>query len=138
MMKKYSFISHTADLGLNVYGESLGKLFENAAQGMCSYLLVPVETKLKFHKEINLNGPDHESLLVSWLNEILYLSYKKNILATSLAVSEISKTLLKAEIWGRKILDEYKFHREIKAVTYHKIKIKKTKTGYQAKIYFDI
>ncbi|MBN1621121.1 MAG: archease [Endomicrobiales bacterium] len=135
---KYSFISHTSDIGIKVYGESLKTLFENAAQGLCSYILAPVGTKLDFHDSIKIEGTDHESLLVNWLNEILYQAYQKKILITSFNVDKIEKTRMEAEIWGRKILEEYKINHEIKAVTYSNLKIKSRKSGYSVKIIFDV
>ncbi len=138
LVKRFAFLDHTADIGLRVYGVSLPKLFENAAHGMYSQLNAPVENEISFRKTITVEGADNESLLVQWLNELIYYSFSERVIMTAYEIKKLSAGKLVAEAWGRKLLRGETFPIEIKAVTYHDIKIRQTKTGYTTKIIFDV
>lgn len=75
MRKPWVHVEHTADLALRIFAQGLDELFVNAAQAMFSQIeprgteqgTAPVE------REVRVQGLDRESLLVNWLNELLYL-----------------------------------------------------------------
>src|SRR5512135_3926139 len=71
--RKYRHLSHTADLGLRIYGDSLEELFENAGAALISVLTDRRYLSLTEIREIALEAPDREALLVDWLNRLLYL-----------------------------------------------------------------
>lgn len=80
-MKNYELLDHTADIGIIVYGETKEKAFESAAEAMFD-LMCPLEKiQEKECFDIEVDGEDLESLLVTWLNELLY-------------VFEVTKTLI--------------------------------------------
>src|SRR3989339_2049073 len=101
-MKKYDIVSRNETVGIKARGAALPALFENAAQGIFSCLLAPVEMNLGFHRTIELAAGSHEALLARWLNELLYISARMNIIITACSVRELTEHSLKAEIWGRK------------------------------------
>ncbi len=135
-MEKYRFFSHTADIGLEVFGRTLPELFTNAAEGLYSLLLTepPHYTETVVQK-ISLSGSDNETLFVEWLNELIYRAYSDR--------KYFDK--MKIEIRGNKlsaVLSGYNFRccfkHEIKAATYHNLKIEKLIDGFKTKIIFDI
>ncbi|MCB4792230.1 MAG: archease [Elusimicrobia bacterium] len=135
--KKFSFFSHTADAGMRVCGKNIRQVFENAAKGLNDYLKIRIN-KRKLKVKIKLKGNSYEGLIVQWLNELLYIIYSKRVIFTSYRLIELTERSLKAEATARKLLEGSHFSREIKAVTYHNIKIVKTKNGYSTKLIFDI
>ena len=142
-MDKYSrrfvIIEHTADIGITVYGKSLEELFENSAYGMFSQMTDIKKVNPEDKVEVQVEGYDKESLLVNWLNELLYLSTTRKILFSEFKLRKIRNNSLSAEIRGEKINPKKHFlHLEIKAATYHNLKITKTKKGYQTTIIFDV
>jgi len=157
-MNKVEYIEHTADVGIKVYGDDLQSLFTYAARGMFSILYEGLETLLQQTATIDVNkeecrkievvGRDLEVLLISWLNELLYyysvekiLFYRFNILHLTTSPTENKEGLsLSAEAHGIKLsLLGIKPHIEIKAATYHKLKIIHTEEGtYCAEIFFDV
>ena len=70
---EYTFIDHTADLGIKIRGTDLKDLFENAARALM-HLMVRggsrVETKTM---KLSVSGEDLADLMVRWLGEVLYL-----------------------------------------------------------------
>ncbi len=138
-MKRYEQIPHTADIAAKVYGESLSELFENAAFAMFSLMadlegLSPAESV-----DIQAEGPDKEGLLISWLNEVLYISYIKQILFSEFSIKTLEEGKLQAVARGEKIgTDMSRVKAEIKAATHHDLKITKTDSRYEVTIVFDV
>lgn len=144
LMKPYDLISHTADIGLKVRGRTLKDLFENAAKGMF-WIAAGKAKKFKDLKVLSLKvdisgeAGDFEELLVDWLSELLYLSNKKKILFTDFKVQKLEEKSLVSKVQGVKV-DPKKFpiKTEIKAVTFHNLKIEKDSQGFHADIIFDV
>jgi SHS2 domain-containing protein len=137
-MKNYSFLTHTADIGMNVRGKTLKNLFSYAAHALFAYLKTSTNKNRPFCLSIKISGVDYESLLVNWLNELNYLSAKKKVYLHSFVIKRLSRKRLEAKTSGFGYRDGNNPSHEIKAATYHNLKIRKTKTGFMAQIIFDI
>lgn len=144
-MKKIRFkeIDHTADVGIVAYGESMEEMFVNAAYGMLhiSYGNLSIDKDLSL--KILVEEPDEYHLLVSWLTEINYLTLTQDFLIHEIKPFRILKSTyslkMETEVTGIQaatFLDFY--NREIKAVTYHQLKIEKKPTGFECQVIFDI
>ncbi len=138
-MGQYEFINHTADLGIKVRGLSLKELFENAARAMFD-LIVDLDTvKTRNQITIEIKGDELEELLADWLRDILYRYNGDEYLLKEFKIEKISPEGLKARVRGEKLdMSRHSLKREIKAVTYHDLKIKKLNHEWQAQIIFDI
>jgi len=137
--KKFEPFEHTADIGLVVYGLTLKTLFKNSASGMFSFLadLSSITPDKKVFIEVR--GIDYESLLINFLNEMLFQFNTKKIIFSEFNIKQFKKYYLKAEISGCR-LSELKTgpHYEIKAATYHNLKISRLKNSFETRILFDI
>ena len=125
IMPNFSIIDHTADLGLKVRGETLEKLFENAAKAMLQ-LAVKVP-KLQHSSEtdnVRISASDLEDLMVRWLGEILYLLEGEKKIVTGARITSISPRDMGADL---QLIpfdpDLHELLYEIKAVTYHRIRV---------------
>jgi SHS2 domain-containing protein len=136
---KYELIEHTADIGIRVRGKDLKDLFKNAALAMFDIILekqeLPVSKKTKTTIEQKAEGL--EELFINWLNELLSLSSAKELIFTDFEISRLDKNNLSAVAIGGNIKD-YKVGKEVKAATYHQLKIEESKTGWLAEIIFDV
>ena len=133
-------IDHTADTGLIVEGASLGDLFANAAYGMIHLLFGGRTIGEQMHREFHLTETTAEELLVSWLSEINYQFLQEDFIAASfpeLNITDKGDCLeLRAVASGDAVDGPEK---EIKAVTYHKLYIRKLRNGrFEARVIFDI
>jgi len=137
MKKRYKVISHTADVGIIAYGKTLSELFENAAYGMFSLITDIERVKEKGTIAISLQDNNLEELLIAFLNELQYYFSMKQLLFRKFEILSLTDTKLKASVTGEKISDHQVLH-EIKAATYHNLKIKKIKNNYQVQIIFDV
>jgi len=138
-MKRFELIEHTADIGVRVYAKDLKELFENSAQALI-FLLVNEKKEGRKERTIKLEAESWEDLLVTWLNELISLFFAEKFLFcdSDLEIKE-NKSLktLEAKIKGIDF-DPYgnKINMEIKAATYHNLKIKKKADKLEVDIIF--
>ena len=146
-MKRFEVINHTADMGIKAYGKDLAELFINAAYGMASLITDLEKVNPKDSEDILLKAENREELLVSWLNEIIYLFASKNMLFSKFEVLKIDEKHLRAKISGERLdTTRHQIETEFKAATYHGLKISKLKRDnstfpegtLQAEVIFDI
>jgi SHS2 domain-containing protein len=137
--KKYEFLEHTADICVKVYGRDLKELFQNAAAALFEIISekkpgVPSQTKTL---SVEKSAENLEELLIAWLNELISLSEARDLIFEGFNIQELTDNKIKAKLEGigRGCL---KIKTEVKAATYHELKIEKTDSGWQAKIIFDV
>jgi len=137
----YEIIEHTADVGIKANGTTLEELFENAAKGMFDVISGSKKYAQKIQRKIEIekDAQSFEELLVHWLSELLYIFNKDHIIFSNFKVQELEKSRLIAESSGEKIDPENTdLQTEIKAVTFHDLKIEKDRAGFTCKIIFDV
>jgi SHS2 domain-containing protein len=126
-------IPHKSDAALIVYGHSLPELFSHAALGMYQILGLSGEIHSGTTEIIALQAPDHETLLVSFLTELLFLAengIKVNILGINIKGRNLEIKIIKSHIPINLNL--------IKAVTFNEMKIVNKDEIYQTRIIFDL
>lgn len=135
---KFKILEHTADFMIEVYGKNLKTLFINAAQGMFFYMAKPKKGKLSKSRfqEIKIKSLDKESLLVDFLNELLYLSMTKDQFYSEIKIEKLTNKELEAKIRGIPF-EKTDLNLEIKAATFYNLKIRKNKI-WKTAITFDI
>ncbi len=132
---RFKPLAHPSDVGILALGRTRKEIFENAAYGMFSLMadLDRVESNKTF--EISVEGDDLESLLINWLNELIFYEDSKKILLKDFKVKKMTDTRLEAEAAGEKIdMQKHFVYRPIKAATYNQLQIERN----QAKIIFDV
>src|SRR3990172_6472296 len=119
MEKEFEILNHTADVGIIAYGKDIKEAFANAAKGMFSLITELDEVAEIEYRDIELTAPDQESLLVAWLNELIYLFDVDNILLKRFHISQLNETHMKAKAYGEKVdSSRHELKMGIKAATY--------------------
>ena len=135
----YEIINHTADVCLRVYGKSLDELFENAARAMMELITDREKINPSQEIEIEVRGETKEELLVHWLQEILFLHEVKKMVFKDFRLNLISETHAKGKAIGEKIdINKHELSFDIKAVTYHNLKIEPINDKLKVDIVFDV
>jgi len=127
-------VEHTADWELQVWAADIPGLFEQTARGMYVLAGVKLSVSPRIHRWIEVTAPDLESLLVRFLEELLYLVEVDNVAFDEYQIS-IDGEHLRAELWGSTLI---KLDKEIKAVTFHNLVVNKTESGFSAAVVFDV
>lgn len=135
MDKRFEEIEHTADLALRAYGRDTKELFANAAHGMFALMAEPSLEEPTLEREVSLEATDPESLLVDWLNELIYLHEVERETYSQFAIETLSPVELKARVTGGPTKSKTK---AIKAATFHDLAIEETANGLVATIVFDV
>lgn len=128
-------VEHTADWAYQVWGKSLEELFREAAYGLYSLAGMQLANESSIHSKIQLQGIDQESLLIAWLNELLYLYENANLGCDRLEFLRLDERCLVADLLCLPITT---WTKEIKAVTYHNLAIRETETGLEVTIILDV
>jgi SHS2 domain-containing protein len=134
----FEFIDHTADAGIRVEAPTLEDLFETAGLAFTELVTSADSVDCRVERRFKLEEDDMETLLVSWLQELLYLLDTEDLVFARFQV-RIHDFSLEATAWGD-VFDPniHTIKTEIKAVTYHQLEVAKNDQGWQAQVIFDI
>jgi SHS2 domain-containing protein len=135
--RAYAFeeVEHTADIAIRVWGSDLAELFANAAHGMACQMANVGSVEQTIERTIELRAYDAETLLVSWLGELLYLSERDDHIFIDFDILDITATRMRAVARGGAIRER---RRGVKAVTFSDLEIVRTDAGYETTIVFDV
>jgi SHS2 domain-containing protein len=135
----FETFDHTADLGLRVGASDLDTLFREAAEALIAILVdnpAAIEARVKL--ELHLEADDLAYLLFDWLREILYRFDGEGILLSRFDV-QVRGTRLIATAWGEPVdRTKHVLAHEVKAITYHGLRVEKTDDGWLAEVIVDI
>ena len=134
-MMSFEEIDHTADRAFHVARRDMTALLENAAHAMQALDGPRPATAPPVIRVVEVGGVDRESLLVNWLNEVLYLEQAHRLTCAHFCIDELDDYHLRARIETRNCDRSYT---QIKAVTFHNLKIRETPEGLEAEIVVDV
>lgn len=140
MTDRFEFFDHTADIGVHIHGRSLAELFENAARALYEALGRFHKTEGALQKTIDLHAESGEDLLHDWLADLLYEIEANHILYDHFEFHELTPLRLTATLRGGPIdFTRSQTNGEIKAVTYHQLRIQSQSDGsWRATVIFDV
>jgi SHS2 domain-containing protein len=139
MKRTFEIIDHTADVGIVAYGTDIEELFCNAALALFSLITEPESIQEKSHLNLRVSSDERDSLLVEWLNELIYFFDAKHILFNRFDIDRLTEHELKATCHGEGFDPmKHQIKRGVKAATYHMLRIDKNNDGYKAQIILDI
>lgn len=128
-------VEHTADWALKVWGVDLPDLFINAAVGMMQLMDAMPAQHDPLVRTIKLEAIDRESLLVAWLEELLFGMEIRSVTYQDIRMQITGDTALEATIEELPLLSIAK---PIKAVTYNELAIRPIQGGLEVTIVFDV
>jgi SHS2 domain-containing protein len=127
--------AHTADWELEVWAPDLVILLEQAARGMYAMSGVWLDTASSQDRWVKIQATDAEGLVVQFLTELLWLEQSEGLGINQFDLDIDENFNLKASLRGALIL---RLDKEIKAVTYHNLKVEATPHGLRVNIVFDV
>jgi SHS2 domain-containing protein len=135
----YELFEHTADLGLRARAADLGMLFSEMGACLSSAMIEDIASvQPGVEVRIELSGFDREYLLFDWLRELL-LRFE----ADRLLFSQFEATVRTDGLSGIARGEPYDparhaLSREVKAITYHELKVERDDNGWLAEVIVDI
>jgi protein archease len=135
----FETFEHTADLGLRIRAADLDTLFAEAAEGLFSVIVEDLSTVRPLQPvEVRLEGDDLAYLLFDWLKELLYRFDAQHWLFGKFEV-KVSDAGLKATAWGEPLdCSRHVLEHEVKAITYHGLRVERVGDQWLAEVIVDI
>lgn len=137
-MGHYQLLEHTADIGLEAWGNSRVELFIQAALALRNVLIGKVVPKNEQTVAIYVDGGDDAERLVNWLTELVFLFECRHFLPADFMLKFRDNQLF-ARISGQTI-DPARLPVEhmVKAVTHHQVIAEETPQGWHGRVYLDL
>jgi SHS2 domain-containing protein len=135
----YELFEHTADLGLRVRAADLDTLFAEAAACLFSAVVEDLSSvRPETAVTVELTGEDREYLLFDWLKELLYRFDAEHMVFGQFEV-QVRDDGLTGTARGEPLdPTRHVLAHEVKAITYHELKVEKTDDGWLAEVIVDI
>ncbi len=135
----YELFEHTADLGLRVVADDLPTLFAEAGQGLFAMLLgEAADVQPVRSVSFRVEGKELDYLLLDWLNELLFTFESQNLLLSHFQVT-LDDTGLTAQAQGETVDPaRHALEHEVKAITYHHLRVQQRDGHWQAEVIVDI
>jgi SHS2 domain-containing protein len=135
----YEFFEHTADLGIRIRADSLDALFADAARGLFAAIVDGPETVRPDQRiEIEISGSDCEYLLFDWLRELLFRFDADHLLFSRFDV-KVTENSVQGSAWGEPIdPTRHVLSHEVKAITYHGLRVEREGDEWVAEVIVDI
>lgn len=126
---RWEHFPHVADMGLCGYGATVDEAFAQAARALTAIICELSRIETTTPVEIRCEAPDIESLLVDWLNALVYEMAVRRMVFGRFDV-RIDGSALQATAWGERV--ERERHRpavEVKGATYTELKVHRNENG---------
>jgi SHS2 domain-containing protein len=140
-MKAFEYLEHTADAEFIAYGQTIDEAFANAALAMTGLMVDPKTVSPAVEKDIELSGDAPDLLLYDWLSELLYIFDVDRLVFGKFEVcveGEGGAFRLKAKAMGESVDKHPEIFLNIKAVTFHDLRLEKRNNMYEAQVLLDI
>ena len=138
-MRKFEFVDHTGDLGIRVFGKNLPDLFRHAAEALFHVITDPETILARKSLKIAVKGHEPEELLISWLNEFIYLFDTRGLLFREFEFISLNEHSLEAVVRGEPYDENrHPIKTTVKSATYHQLQIRHKKGIWEAQVILDL
>jgi protein archease len=139
MHAMYETFEHTADLGLRIRAADLDSLFAEAARALFATIVDDLDSvQPRQQVDVRLPADELSYLLFDWLNELLYRWDTEHLLLSRFEV-HVNDDGLIGTAWGEPVdRARHALAHEVKAITYHGLKVEQTADGWLAEMIVDI
>ncbi len=134
MRQAFREVEHTADRAFTVRGRELRDLFMHAAQAVLGLRSRTAQTLQPVKREVEVTGTDRETLLVNWLNELLFLSERFQERYERFEILDLTDEHVRARLGGTLAPTVL----SVKAVTFHNLAIRREGAEWVATVVVDV
>lgn len=135
----YEHFDHTADLGIRARAPDLSGLFADAARGLFAAIVEDLDTiEPRVEQTFEIAGEDRDYLLFDWLNALLQSFEGEQMLWASFTVTLEEKGLRGVAHGEPYEPDRHQLSHEVKAITYHELRVEQVDGEWLAEVIVDI
>ena len=129
-------IEHTADLAVELWAPDEPALLVEGARALVELLTEGEPVEAIAERTVELTAIDPEDRLVRWLAEVLWLASVEGFLVHD-ATLVLAGGSLRGTMRGQDDAAD-RVRTEIKAVTYHDLRLERGPAGVRARVVFDV
>jgi SHS2 domain-containing protein len=133
----YEWRSHTAEIELAIRASTEEEVFADAVAAFAELVATDqrqVTDCYKEEREVVLEGADRASLLVEWLQEVIFLADTESFVAERAVDLHLEARSLAATLVGRRA----PFDPIVKAATYHGLQFARHGDMWHARVVLDV
>lgn len=134
----FEVLEHTADIGFRAWGATFDALLANASCALVAIAVELEEIEPRQPYPITARGEDRESLLVNWLNEVLYYLDGRQIALSRFDIRQRGEWEASGVGWGEPRSLAHHAKLIVKGVTYHQLRIAQEHGRWCCEVYLDI
>lgn len=135
----FEIFEHTADLGIHVEADSLPALLVDAAKALTSVVVANPQTiRPSRQVEVAIAGTQPEELLVDWLSEVLWRFSAEHMVFSRFEIAQYDDRI-EGRLWGESVdPSRHQLDVEVKAITYHRLKVTQQPGQWTAEVIVDL
>jgi SHS2 domain-containing protein len=138
-MKQWWTFEHTADMGLEARADTLRELFEALGEGLAEVICPREQVAAGQTRRLELAAEDLEALAVDFLSAVLNVIQAQRFMVCGVSVAQASQGSVKAELSGEPFDPAgHEILREVKAITYHQLKIAPEGDHWTGRVILDV
>ncbi len=120
----YDYFDVEADVGVHAWGPTRAEAFARAALGVLALAITPEGVEARESREVRAQGDSPETLLVSFINECLYVHEIEGFAVRRVDVDTLSERLIHGVLHGEPIdLARHSAGTVVKAATLHGVSV---------------
>jgi len=139
MAKHCETFDHTADMGLAARADTLAELFEALAEGLADVICAREHVAPAQRRRLAVEAEDVEALAVDFLSAVRAAIQTGRFAVAAVRVKKIDEGAVEAELLGEPYApDRHELKAEVKAVTYHQLRIAREGGGWLGRVILDV
>jgi SHS2 domain-containing protein len=138
-MPEYEFLEHTADLKFRARGKSLTAVLENVAKALTYSIVGDIQGDVEVERRFEFTSNNLNELVHDWLSELLYEIQYNSFIPTKYTINLKESGEGMAAVVGGIAFKQgiHEIKHEVKAVTYHEMKVEATGSGWIVEVVCD-
>ena len=137
MTARFEILEHTADVGLQLEGDTLEEVFQAAGEGFAT-LQGAWFPGVGEERQVEVRAVDNAGLLAAWINELLYLQEAEDAVFGGFDVKRVDDGALQAVVRLTPRAERELEAVGVKAATYHRLRLERGSAGWTADVYLDV
>jgi protein archease len=128
-----------ADVGVRGWGSTRAEAFAQVTRGVFALLVSPDQLQPRERREVRAQADAPESVLVTWIDECLYVHDIEGFVAQSVEMTVCTDTLAHGVLHGEPVdPGRHRVGTVVKGATYHQVLVTERLGVHEARIIVDV
>ena len=128
-----------ADVGIRAWGPSRAEAFAQGALGVLSLVADPATVTPRETREVRAQADGPETLLVSWINECLYVHEIEAFVVCRVEVESCSDVVILGRLHGEPLdAGRHRLGTVVKAATLHGVSVQANAGRHEVRVVVDV